>query len=178
MIAFTLAVVLILVVALAMTRLTRPSSDVRSLADVAALSQPVDLDSFRNLIDSAEEAYLRSNLPTSEFRKIQRGRMVVAIRYVRSTAHNAALLLKLSQYAQRASDPEVVKAARDLANSAMQLRVYSLVAMLVFCLRYAIPSLPLRASSIVVSYGRMCDHMSGLTRMQTPTSASEIESAL
>ena len=178
MMVVTLVAALILVLAILMTRFLRQGTVVRSLDEVTRLGEHIDLDAFRNLIDPSEEAYLRAHLPPREFRVIQKQRMLVAMRYVRSTARNAAMLLHFAQYARNASDPQIASAARALADSAVQLRVYSLIAMAIFGVRYLFPSLPLRSSSIVESYGRMCDHMAGLTRIQAPASVAQIEAAL
>lgn len=158
--------------------LRRQGDPIRSINELAARSKPVDLQSFRNLVDADEEAYLRSSLSPANFRRLQRGRMIAATEYVRRTAHNASLLLQLGDAARRATDPDVARAGAELANRALQLRLYSMLSMCIFGLRIAMPSVPIRPSSIIASYDRMRECMIGLTRMQVPGSASQVEAAL
>jgi len=52
----------------------------------------LDIEAFRNLIDSAEEAFLRNNLPPKKFREIKRQRAWAALIYTRETGKAAAAL--------------------------------------------------------------------------------------
>lgn len=167
-----LAVVLIAI------RLRTVPYRVQSLSDMALHSKPVDLESFRNLIDPAEEAFLRSRMPRASFRRIQRARMVVALRYVRCTAHNAALLMQLADVLRRSPDVEVARSGIRLANSAIQLRWYSIISMFIFGTRILFPILPLRTSLVLGSYLRARDCVASLTRIQQPASVAQFEAAL
>ncbi len=54
----------------------------KAIADVRDLSlqtRPVDVAAFRNLIDPAEEDFLRANLALEVFRRVQRQRTRAAI---------------------------------------------------------------------------------------------------
>ena len=143
-----------------------------------ARSKPVDLQAFRNLVDPKEEAYLRSSLRPREFRRLQRKRMLVATEYTRRTAHNAALLLQVANAVRRASDPQLSKAGAALADSALQLRIYSILAICLFGLSVIFPSVPIRGSEIAFRYEGLRERMAGLTRIQRPASVSEVEAAL
>jgi hypothetical protein len=158
--------------------LRRQGTPIQSVSELAAHSKPVDLQAFRNLVDPGEEAYLRSTLSPADFRRLQRARMVAAIDYVRRTAHNAGLLLQLGDVARRASNPDIARAGGELANRALQLRLYSISALCIFALRIAIPWVPLQPSNIIASYDRVRDCMAGLTRMQAPGLASRADAAL
>ena len=57
----------------------------------------LDIEAFRNLIDSAEEAFLRNNLPPKKFREIKRQRAWAALIYTRETGKAAACLLYTSR---------------------------------------------------------------------------------
>ena len=95
-------------------------------ADVEQLRQelrPVDLQAFRNLVDPAEEDYLRRCLSGSEFRRIQRERMLAALDYVSGVARNAGILLQLGDLAQQSTDPEIARAGQKLKEDAIQLRL-------------------------------------------------------
>jgi hypothetical protein len=158
--------------------LRRPVDPIRTISELAECSRPVDLQAFRNLVDADEEAYLRSTLSPADFRRLQRSRMIAATEYVRRTAHNAALLLKVGDLARRAPNDEVSKAGAELANRALQLRLYSLLSMCIFGLRIALPSLPVRPSRIIGNYDRARECMAGLTRLQTPEAVSLVDAAL
>ncbi len=173
-----LVVITLLVVYWVAKRLRNPRTRVRTLNDLAVQSRPVDVEAFRNLIDPGEESYLRSHLSGHEFRCLQRSRMLAAINYVRCTAHNARLLLELADAGRSSSDPEIAAAAIRLANTALKLRVYSLLAMFTFGLRVVVPSLPLRSSSITAKYTAARDCVAGFTRIQEPASVARFEAAL
>ena len=86
----------------------------------------VDVEAFRNLVDPAEEEYLRIQLPPAVFRRIQRRRLRAAIDYVSCAARNAALLLNIAEAARRSSDPATVATAERLIDNAIRLRLYAL----------------------------------------------------
>ena len=48
---------------------------IRGPQELGGLTEPVDLAAFRNLVDPAEEAYLREHLPPPAFREVERARM-------------------------------------------------------------------------------------------------------
>ena len=83
----------------------RRYSSVNQLEDLAGRTRPVDLESFRNLVDRKEEDFLRENLSPREFRAVQRDRMRAALSYIHNTAYNAAFLLRVGAAAARSSDP-------------------------------------------------------------------------
>jgi len=117
----------------------------------------VDVEAFRNLIDPAEEEYLRKRLAASEFRRIQRERLFAAVDYVSGAAHNAALLVRVAEAAQHSSDSATVSSAEKLLQSAIQLRLYALNAMARLYLRMVFPGL--RSSSAI-----MVERYESLTR--------------
>lgn len=85
----------------------------------------VDIAAFRNLIDPAEEDFLRSRLPPSEFRKIQRERLRAAVEYISCSAQNAAILLRMGEAACHSPDPATVEAAEKVVDQAIRLRLYA-----------------------------------------------------
>jgi hypothetical protein len=148
------------------------------LEDLAGRTRPVDLDSFRNLVDPREEDFLRANLPPGQFRAVQRERMRAALEYVQNIAHNAAFLLRLGEAATRSSDKRVAQAGKQLIDSALRLRAYALLSGAKLYLRILFPEARL-------SYGRMADNYenlstlaSQLTRMQQSTPAARLSALL
>src|SRR5512133_3923957 len=99
------------------------SPNIQEPHQLQGLTTSIDIDAFRNLVSRAEEDYLRRNLPPAEFRRIQRARLLAALAYVRTAAHNAAILLRLAETGRRSSDPLVATSAAELAESALQVRL-------------------------------------------------------
>jgi len=92
---------------------------------VATELQPIDVDAFRNLIDENEELYLRERLPTLEFRRIHRERMLAAIEYVKAAYANAGILVRIAEAARESADPQLAEAAGKLFDNAVQLRWFA-----------------------------------------------------
>ena len=179
MIFIALFVVLTLIAVLCIAgTLGRQANRVQNLAELVSRSKPLDIESFRNLIDPEEEKYLSANLPKRELRSLQRARMLASLEYIRRTGHNAKLLLQFADSARRSPDPEVSDAGIQLAESALRLRLYSILAMCFFAVRYVFPSVPLRVSDFVSRYESLRARMTRLTRIQRPASVSQVEAAL
>src|SRR2546421_5246853 len=120
----TLAFVLVLVsltALLLMYAARGKTSAIGDLDDLAGRTRPVDIDAFRNLIDPAEEEFLRENLPAGEFRVIQRERLRAAVEYVSCAAHNAAILVRLGESARLNLDPKIAEAGQQLLATPLRL---------------------------------------------------------
>ena len=100
-----------------------PSSATVNLDELRSQLRPMDVDAFRNLIDSREREYLRDRLPASDFRRIHRERMLAATDYVWCAARNAGILIRLGEAAKNVSDSTSVKAAFALQENAFRLRL-------------------------------------------------------
>lgn len=90
----------------------------------------LDLEAFRNLVDSDEEAFLRSNLLPKKFRKIKRQRAWAALIYAWEAGKAATALARVGQAAQRSSDPKVAASGIQVAEAAFRLRFQTLAACL------------------------------------------------
>jgi len=106
-------------------QLRRGHASPRLMEDPAAHLRSVDIEAFRNLIDPAEEDFLRRHLPPAEFRKIQRERLRAALEYISCAAQNAAILLRLGEAARSSPDPATAEAAEKLVDQAIRLRLYA-----------------------------------------------------
>ena len=95
------------------------------LDQLASQLKPIDVNAFRNLIDEREEEFLRRNLPSAEFRSIQRERKLAAVEYIWCAAQNAAILIHLGEAAKQDPDPAVSAAAEKLLENALRLRLYA-----------------------------------------------------
>ena len=135
----------------------------------------VDLEAFRNLVDPEEERYLRENLSSSEFRKIQRERMLAAVDYVKCAAANAGVLLHFAQQARQSADPATAAAAGKLIDDAIRLRTYAIKAVPLLYLGVILPGRRISPARVAESYELMTRQVV-LLGLQYPT--GEISSAL
>jgi hypothetical protein len=83
----------------------------------------LDIEAFRNLVDSDEEAFLRNNLSPKKFREIKRQRAWAAYIYAREAGRAATALAKVGQAAQRNPDPDIAASGLQVAESAFRLRL-------------------------------------------------------
>jgi hypothetical protein len=175
----TLALVLISLMALVLIYAVRgKTSPVAEWDDLIGHTRPVDIDAFRNLIDPAEEDFLRQNLPAGEFRVIQRERLRAAVEYVSCAAHNAAILVRLGEAARLSSDPKIAEAGRQLLDNALRLRLYALLSMIRLYLGILLPSSHLSAGRMVDNYQQLSSLAGQLVFMQHPDRASRLPAVL
>lgn len=139
--------------------------------------KPLDLEAFRNLIDESEEEFLRANLP-GEYRSLQRMRQRAAVDYVAGVSYNAGVLLQFGQMARRSPDPEVAEAGRRLVDSAVEVRMYALLAICKLYVRIAVPGTALEPAGLVDNYQRLSDGAALLGRLQNPAKRSLISTAV
>jgi len=88
-----------------------------------AALRSLDLDAFRNLMDPGEDAFLRSRLPASQYRTIKRERTYAALAYVRELSHASLQFTAIGEAARRSANPAVAASGRQIANSAISLRL-------------------------------------------------------
>ena len=126
----------------------------------------IDLEAFQNLLDRQEELYLRKNLPTPDFRAVQRERMKAALDYVTALSQNGALLLQLGQSAKASSDPRVVEAGQHIVDNAVRLRLYTLRVRARLYLKIAFPTAKLEPATVVSEYQEARNWAALLARLQ------------
>src|SRR5580693_10543987 len=90
----------------------------RESAQLAGAIRPIDVEAFRNLINPAEDDYLRRRLPPAQFRVVRRQRLYAMAAYVQVVAENAAVLVRLGQGAVASSDARISGAAQRVVNDA------------------------------------------------------------
>ena len=173
LIAFAAAAVVVLI--RAARRHHHPVPDLQALEEY---TRPVDLAAFRNLIDPAEEDYLRRHLPAGKFRALQRERLHAALEYVQRTAYNGAILLRVGEAARRDPNPEVAAAAHELVNNAMRLRVHAWLATVVLCGRIAMPEARISVGRVTDRYENLAHGLMRLTRLQNPACATRVSAAI
>ncbi len=178
----TLAIILVIVAALALIFIlgitVSRSLQVSEGANLAGKIQPIDVAAFRNLIDPAEDDYLRRRLPASEFRMVRRERLRAMAAYVQTAGRNAAILVRMGQDALSAADPQTSEAARQLVDNALLLRRNAAFALLRIYVALAWPNSGLAAAPILHGYERLNGSAMLLGRLQNPAVPVRISATL
>jgi hypothetical protein len=118
----------------------------RSIAfdEARAMLNALDIQAFRNLVDSAEEDFLRSSLPPDQFRTISRERAWAALTYVRALSQIALEFSRFGHTTRNSSDPRLVELGRQIVSSAVLLRLRALQASGRLLIAVVFPGLPQR----------------------------------
>ena len=125
----------------------------------------LDIEAFRNLVDSAEEAFLRDHLPPKKFRQIKRQRAWAALLYACEAGRAATALAMVGQAAQRSSDPKIAASGRQVAESAFRLRLQTIGASLRLLTEILLPDLQSRSlPPLVDQYARTSETLFRLGR--------------
>jgi hypothetical protein len=125
----------------------RRTKDLPDVDQAVTAIQSLDIEAFRNLVDPEEEAFLRARLPAQEFRRIKRERALAALAYVKALSHASLQFARFGDAAQRSPDPAIAALGRQIANSAIYLRLRTLDARVQLTLSATFPgfgSRPLR----------------------------------
>ena len=178
----TLAIILVIAAALALAfilgvALSR-SLQLSAGTNLAAQIQPIDVEAFRNLIDPAEDDYLRRRLPAAEFRVVRRQRLRAMAAYVHTAGRNAAVLIRMGQAALAAGDVPTAEAARRLVDNALLLRRNAAFALLRIYLAQAWPNSGLAAEPVLRGYEKLNGSAMLLGRLQNPASPMRISATL
>ena len=141
-------------------------------ADAAELSaemvQVVDAGAFLNLISASEQDYLERNLPTQQFRKIHRLRMLAAIQYAWAVAEQARMLNRIAESAVHDSNSEVAAIAVDLQRNAMRVRLRALQSIPRLAVRSLIPGFGLQTDSVARTCEELTWNFAALARLKSP----------
>lgn len=148
---------------------TRSSQTSRKGAAISGELQPIDVEAFRNLIDPAEDGYLRLRLPPTQFRTVRRERLLAMAAYVQVAARNATFLLRAGQAALASGDPRLVEAAQQLVNDASLLRMNAFVALVRIYIEWAWPMSGIAAAPVMARYQRISGTAMLLGRLQNPS---------
>ncbi|HVP44386.1 MAG TPA: hypothetical protein VMS96_13210 [Terriglobales bacterium] len=148
-----------------------------TLEEVGSATRPVDLAAFRNLVDPAEDEFLRTNLPAAAFRRVQRERLRAAIVYVERSAANAAVLLRIGEALSR-EDAEAAAMGREIANTALRLRVYALLVLAILHARVWFPSITTPVQEVGTRYEELRNQFGRLARTRRPAEAGHLLAAL
>jgi len=139
---------------------------IQSLDDWEAKKHEVDLAAFRILLDPAEEEYLRSLFPPSEYRRLLRRRLALALGWLDLIGKNAAMLMKLGQLAKAGANPELAKEAEDLIYGALRLRLNLSLVEPYLRLKWLFPGLTLSVPVFEMPYEELLGYLSRVRQQQ------------
>jgi hypothetical protein len=177
----TLAIVLVIAAALGLIFIIRITVSERLQSAPTGLGnqvQPIDIEAFRNLVDPAEDEYLRRRLRPAEFRTVQRERLRATAAYIQIAGRNAGVLVRLGQNALTASDANTAAAARQLVESALLLRRNCAFALFRIHIALAWPNGGATAGFILHGYEQLNGSAMLLGRLQNPAVPVRISASL
>jgi len=128
----------------------------------------VDLESFRNLIDPAQEIFLRRRLSARDFRRVQRARVLAVAEYLRQVAHNASVILRLGEAARDSHDPSLSAMGADMVSTAISLRLNCMLALGRAYIGYVLPGISLSPAAVADRYDRLAATLRAIGRSWTP----------
>jgi len=167
-----LAIVLFIAAVLALSIILRlavtQSLQAKRSANLAGAIRPIDIEAFRNLINPAEDEYLRRRLPPAQFRLVRRERLRAMAVYAQAAGRNAAVLVRVGEAALASGDPRVAEAAHQLVSDALLLRRNTTVALARIYLALAWPNSRFAAVRVVDRYEQVSGTAMLLGRLQNP----------
>lgn len=174
----TLAIFLVVVAALALVVILSVTAS-RSLqkssgAGLTTQIRPLDVEAFRNLVDPADDEYLRLSLPAAKFRIVRRERLRAAAAYIQVAGSNAAILVRMGQAALTAEDARTAEAARRLVENALLLRRNAAFALLRIYVALAWPMSGPAADPVLHGYEQLNGAAMLLGRLQNPAAPVRI----
>jgi hypothetical protein len=136
--------------------------------------RPMDVAAFRNLVDPAEDDYLRRRLPASDFRLVRRERLRALAAYVQSAKRNAEVLVRIAQNSTLAADARTAEAARRLEDNAHLLQRNCMFAIVKIYIALAWPNSSLAAAPVLQGYEELNHSAMLLGRLQNPAATMRI----
>jgi hypothetical protein len=136
--------------------------------------RPMDVAAFRNLVDPAEDDYLRRRLPASDFRLVRRERLRAMAAYVQLAKRNAEVLVRIAQNSTLAADAQTAEAARRLEDNAHLLQRNCTFAIVKIYIALAWPNASLAAAPVLPGYEELNNSAMLLGRLQNPAATMRI----
>jgi hypothetical protein len=170
-----LAIVLVIAAVVALGVVLRlavvRSLQTKGTSNLAATIRPMDVEAFRNLINPAEDHYLRHRLPPAHFRRVRRARLRAMAVYVQVAGNNAGVLMRAGEAALASGDPRLAEAARQLVDHALLLRRNTTVALARIYMALAFPNSTFAAVRVIDRYEQVSGSAMLLGRLQNPAAA-------
>ena len=178
----TLAIILVVAAAVALAFIlgvaVSRSLQISPSSGLSAQIQPIDVEAFRNLVDPAEDDYLRRRVPPAKFRMVQRQRLRSLAAYVQAAGRNATVLVRMGQDALTESDVHTTDAARQLVDNALLLRRNATFALLRIYVALAWPNSGLAVATILSDYEQLSGSAMLLGRLRNPAAPVRLASTL
>lgn len=115
----------------------------------------LDIEAFRTLMDPDEDTYLHEHLPDRMLKKIRRERSRVALLYMKELSAASLQFARIGDTARRSPDPVVASWGKEIANSAIYLRLRTLETIMQLQVSVTFPSLqPHRLRPLLEQYDR------------------------
>ncbi len=172
------AIVALLSAVFLVTLSHRRAEAIKDLDDLAGRTRPVDIRAFQNLTDPAETRFLKQNLSWAHFRMVHRERTLAAAEYVQNIAHNASVLMRLGQAARTNPDPEVVRAAEDMVQRALMVRIVAMQVLVKLYVQSMVPGFSGLPQDIFERYRGLTDTATLFTSLQRPAFAGRVHAML
>ena len=171
-----LAIVLVIAAILALGTILRLATIqhlqvFRERAGLVGSVRPIDIEAFRNLVNAAEDEYLRQKLSPAKFREVRRARLRAMAAYVHAVGENAAVLVRVGELALANGDPSIAEAAHQQVNDALHLRRNTTVALAHIYFALVWPYSNFAAIRVVDRYERLSGSAMLLGRLQNPAIA-------
>jgi hypothetical protein len=131
----------------------------------------IDVEAFRNLINPAEDEYLRRRLSPAACRTVRLARLRAMAAYVQVAGSNAAVLMRVGEAALAGGDPRLAEAAGQLVNDAILLRRNTTLALVRIYVAMVWPSSEFAALRVVDRYERLSGSAMLLGRLQNPSAS-------
>jgi len=167
-----LAIVIVIAAVVALSIILRiaVTQSLRAKRDpsLALAIRPIDVEAFRNLINPAEDDYLRRRLPPAQFRRVRRERLRAMAAYIHVAANNATVLVRVGEAALAGGNVQVAAAAEQLVNNALLLRRNTSVALARIYLALAWPNSGFAVVRVVERYEQLSGAAMLLGRLQNP----------
>lgn len=142
--------------------LARRGPQVSTLEEWESRRHEISFEAFRSLLDPEEEQFLRRTLPSPAFRRLQRKRLALAMKYVRRINENAGMLMQLAGAAKdTAQFPE---AWDELIAKAIAIRLKAGTAQLLLATKWLFPNANVRLNGRMPRYEDMAAMLVGLKR--------------
>jgi hypothetical protein len=148
----------------------------KSSVSLAAAVRPIDIAAFRNLINPAEDEYLRRRLPPAQFRSVRRARLRAMAAYVQAAGRNADALVRVGESALAGGDPRTAEAAQQLINHALLLQRNTTMALARIYIALAYPNSGFAALRVVDRYEQLSGSAMLLGRLQNPAAVVRLSS--
>jgi hypothetical protein len=140
--------------------------EICSLDDWERKKHEVDLAALRILLEPSEEQFLCASLSPVQFRRIQRARCRLALRFLELAGNNAAMLIKLGHLARVGANPAMAKDADELVSRALRLRVNLLFVQAYLWLKWLVPGWMLSVPALEMPYEELLDYLSRIRQRQ------------